>query len=149
MTTNANMESIARSLSSFWKFPPSDDELELLYDFTRNWTNLTPLAEAIDHASRNMDDRPSVAWLLRESRRRREEAERPPGERSGCILCHDDRWIDTNRSGEGPAMLQACPRCLPTTSAVQDAGAYALDAPPTRHNPKVANIVSHHDAGTN
>ena len=143
--TASTMDAIAHTLGSYWKFKPSDDELQALVDETGNWNTLRPLAEAVDYATRNFDDRPTVAWLLRDARRRRDLANQPPPTRAGCPVCRGERWIDQRPDPADPPSLVSCPRCAPTTHELQRAGAYALDAPSTRENPAVSDILARHD----
>lgn len=143
---------IARKLNAFWKWTPRDEEFELLADETKHWPNLADVAEAVDYASRNFDERPAMAWVLQEARRRRrarqQSREQALNDQRGaaCGRCGGERWVqmtlanidefperirNANKQAleddYGP-MLIPCLDCAPEQHELWQSGAYALDS---------------------
>ena len=115
----------------YWAEPATDIEVERLRQELTHWDNLEPVQAAMVAAKRSLTDRPSVAWILRESRRRR-SLRRSDGTRAGCRDCRGEQWRDHSERGERP-MLEPCHTCQPLTNALWLEGHYDLDAPFDSH----------------
>lgn len=164
---NEQLDTIVASLAGYWKFPPSQDEIAALQAETTGWRNLDDLVAAVEYAKRNFTDRPSVAWLLSDARRRHvnrqqeQERQQTGGVATVCPVCLGQEWIEINadnideqstdmriahrdaiENGYGP-FLHPCPRCKAVTADLHTVGAYNLDAPDTRH-PRYTGILAKH-----
>lgn len=133
---------------SFWRFEPSADEVETLRAATRDWPTLAPLTGALRHATETLDERPSVAWLIREGRKRLPE--RTVDTTTLCPDCLDDGWRNDAKPGQ-PPRLRPCPECRPLTAELWASNAYKVDAPSSGGrgdgNPEAQAIIDRHRNG--
>jgi hypothetical protein len=137
----AILEQVASMLGAWWRFPPSDDELAAIAAATKSWPAIDVVLDAVEEATRTEDQRPSVAWIIRNAERRLKlrDASSDRGEPSkpGCRLCRGELFIvaaggsplDDPRVSPLDCELKPCPRCAQVSHNLWKAGAYEMDAP--------------------
>jgi hypothetical protein len=69
---------------------------------------------------------------------------RTPPPRWECPICLENKgWVPGNPTNGWPT-IAPCPRCNKVTHDLWENGAYKLDAPSTRDNPRNAAILNRH-----
>jgi hypothetical protein len=144
----AMMATITDEWSSYWTYPATAGEMAALQNATKDWPSLAPLIQAMTEAKSALSERPSVKWLVDAANRRRQPSVKPV--RRGCPDCKGGQWIDDAPAGD-PPMLRHCPECNPLGDLLQQAGVYAIDAPPLSSkgggNPKAQAIIDQFRSG--
>lgn len=148
MSRQDTFDEAVRLWGSFWRFTPNQAEIDALNEACSKWPDVSHILSAVRHATTALDERPTVAWIMAEARRRRPD--RVTVTNTLCPECLDEGW-KTETGPDGRPALRPCPECRPLQAELWLSGAYKTDAPPLtprgEGNPAAQAIVDRYRTG--